>query len=425
MSDQGVGRDRPNDIIVYGASGFVGALTAAHLAAHAPAGTRIVLAGRSQKRLEAVRAKLGVDWEVQVADASAADDLVRLAESAHVVITTVGPYAKYGRALAHACAQAGTDYVDLTGEVLFARASIDENHDLARGSGARIVHACGFDSIPSDLGVHVLDALVKADGAGELTDTTMVVTSMSGGFSGGTIDSMRHQLDSVKNDRDLRRLAASPYSLSPDRAAEPDLGRQPDVLTLPGSAVDPGLRGTLAPFLMASYNTRVVRRSNALLGWAYGRNFRYRELMSVGASPLSPVLAAALKGALGAMVVGLSLPPTRFVLDKLLPKPGDGPDQKTRDRGHFTTDTYTTTTTGARYTSRVRAKGDPGYAATAIMLGESALALVHDRDKLPPTPGGVLTPATGIGDALVDRLRAAGLEISARRLAAPPGTTPR
>jgi len=418
MSDQASPRVRDLDIIVYGATGFAGVLVAEHLAGHAPEGTRIGLAGRSAARLEAVRDRLGVDWPVFVADAAAEPELATLAAAAHVVLTTVGPYAKYGRALAHACAAAGTDYVDLTGEVLFARASADENHELARSTGARIVHSCGFDSVPSDLGVHALFERISADGAGELTDTTLVVTSMRGGFSGGTIDSMRHQIDMVKSDRDLRRLAASPYSLSPDRPGEPDLGRQEDVLTLPGPAVDPALRGTLAPFLMAPYNTRVVRRSNALRGWAYGRRFRYREVMSVGASPLSPVLAAATKVGLGALIVGLSLPPSRFVLDRLLPKPGDGPDENSRRNGHFTIEVYTTTTTGARYAARVKAKGDPGYAATAIMLGESALALVHDRADLPVSPGGVLTPATGIGDALVNRLRAAGLEISVRALPA-------
>jgi len=410
MSD----RVRDLDVVVYGASGFVGVLVARHLAEHAPAGARIALAGRSEVKLAAVKAELGVDWPVVIADASDAEALARLAASTRVVITTVGPYAKYGRDLAHACAAAGTDYVDLTGEVLFARESIDNNHDLARKTGARIVHSCGFDSIPSDIGVYVLDQQVKADGAGELTDTTLVVTSMRGGISGGTIDSMRHQIDVVKDDRKLRRLAASPYSLSPDRAAEPDLGRQDDVITLAGTDVDPSLRGSLAPFVMASYNTRVVRRSNALRDWAYGRTFRYREAMSVGASPLSPVLAFGLKLGLGALVVGLSLPPTRFVLDRILPKPGEGPGERARSEGHFTVDVFTTTTTGARYRSRVKAKGDPGYAASAVMLGESALALVFDRDTLPPSEGGVLTPATGIGDALVTRLRAAGLEISAR-----------
>jgi short subunit dehydrogenase-like uncharacterized protein len=415
MSDQQTGR-RELDIVVYGATGFVGALVAEHLAGHAPEGTRIALAGRSPQKLEKVRSRLGVEWPLIVADAADEPALEKLAAGTRVVITTVGPYAKYGRALARACAAAGTDYADLTGEVLFARASIDENHDLARSTGARIVHSCGFDSIPSDLGVHLLHQLVEADGAGQLTDTTLVVTSMRGGFSGGTIDSMRHQLDTVRKEPALRRVAASPYSLSPDRAREPDLGRQEDLVSMPGSHVHPSLRGSLAPFVMASYNTRVVRRTNALRDWAYGRRFRYREVVSVGASPLSPVLATGMKVGLGALVAGLSLPPTRFLLDRLLPKPGDGPDEKTRRQGRFTIDIFTTTTTGARYTARVRAKGDPGYAATAVMLGEAALALVLNRADLPPSGGGVLTPATGIGDALVKRLRGAGVEVSARRL---------
>ena len=404
-----------HDIVVYGASGFVGALVAQYLAEHAPAGTRLALAGRSERKLAEVRQRLAVDWPILVADAAETPALQKIAGATRVVLTTVGPYAKYGKALVDACAAAGTDYVDLTGEVLFARRSIDDNHHLARTTGARIVHSCGFDSIPSDIGVHVLDQQVKADGAGELTDTTLVVTSLRGGLSGGTIDSMRHQLDVVKKDRTLRKVAASPYSLSPDRAAEPDLGRQDDTAILSGPAVDPRLRGALAPFFMASYNTRVVRRSNALRDWAYGRSFRYREAMSVGASPLSPVLAHGTRLGLGALMAGLALPPTRFVLDRVLPKPGEGPSAKLRESGHFTMDLFATTTSGAHYTARFRAKGDPGYAATAIMLGESALALAGDRDLLPPSEGGVLTPATALGDALVTRLRAAGMEITARK----------
>jgi short subunit dehydrogenase-like uncharacterized protein len=264
MNGQAPARVRDLDVVAYGATGFVGALVAEHLAAHAPEGIRIALAGRSITRLDAVRARLGKDWPLIVADAGNAAALRKLAAATHVVITTVGPYAKYGRALAHACAAAGTDYVDLTGEVLFARASADENHDLARSTGARIVHSCGFDSIPSDIGVHALHARIQADGAGELTDTTLVVSSVRGGLSGGTIDSMRHQFDVLNRDRSLRRLAADPYALSPSRADEPDLGPQQDLVVLRGPDVDPSLRGSLAPFVMAPYNTRVVRRSNAL-----------------------------------------------------------------------------------------------------------------------------------------------------------------
>jgi short subunit dehydrogenase-like uncharacterized protein len=398
-----------NDVVVYGATGFVGRLVAEHLAAHAPEGTQIALAGRSLEKLARFNRW---DWPVIVADADDQAALQKLAESARVVITTVGPYAKYGRGLANACAVAGTDYVDLTGEVLFVRDSLAENHEPARASGARIVHSCGFDSIPSDLGVHLLHAQATADGAGALTDTTLVVTKLRGGLSGGTIDSIRNQVDVLKNDRALRRAVADPYALSPNRAEEPDLGRQPDLVTLRAADVDPSLRGRLAPFVMAPYNTRVVRRSNALRDWAYGRRFRYREAMSVGSSPLSPVFAAATKAAVAGSVLALALPPTRFVADRLLPKPGQGPSERTQRTGHFTIDVFTTTESGARYKARVKASGDPGYAATAVMLSEAALALAG----LPKAEGGVLTPATGIGDALVERLRAAGLELSTRRL---------
>jgi short subunit dehydrogenase-like uncharacterized protein len=404
MSDQ----QREFDVIVYGASGFVGVLVARYLAEHAPEGARLALGGRTAAKLEG----LGLDWPVVIADANDTEALTTMAGRARVVITTVGPYAKYGKPLARACAETGTDYVDLTGEVLFARDSIDENHETARRTGARIVHSCGFDSIPSDIGVHVLHEQVNRDGAGELTDTTLVVTSMRGGVSGGTIDSMRHQVDVMKKDTRLRKVGASPYSLSPDRHTEPDLGRQPDMLTLPGSDVDPSVHGHLAPFVMASYNTRVVRRSNALRGWAYGRKFRYREVMRVK----SKVAAAIVKTGMNALVIGFAVPPLRFVLDRFLPAPGAGPSEETQRNGHFTMDLFTTTTTGARYRARVKAKGDPGYAATAVMLGESALALAFDAESLPAVEGGVLTPATAIGDALVGRLRDAGFEITVQRL---------
>ncbi|WP_306205924.1 saccharopine dehydrogenase family protein [Actinoplanes sp. RD1] len=408
---------RDFDVVVYGASGFAGALVAEHLAGHAPAGVRVALAGRSGERLAAVRDRLrdrhGVEWPIVVADAADERALADLAASTRVVATTVGPYAKYGKALVAACAAAGTDYVDLAGEVLFVRQSIDAHHETARRTGARIVHSCGFDSVPSDLGVHVLHAAVAEAGAGQLTGTTLVVTRLKGTASGGTIDTMRHQIDTVRRDRDARRVAASPYSLTPDRAAEPDLGRQPDLVTVPAREVSPELRGTLAPFFMASYNTRIVRRSNALRDYAYGRQFRYRETVSTGTSPLSPVLAQGVKLGITGLFAGLALAPARVVLDRILPKPGDGPSESTRRAGHFTMDIFTTTTTGRRFQSRFRMTGDPGYAATAVLMGESALALALDRDALPPGEGGVLTPSTGIGDALVARLRKQGVEITA------------
>lgn len=410
-------RTRDIDVAVYGATGFVGGLVARHLARSAPEGTRIALAGRSERKLRVVRESLGeraADWQLFVADATDRAALAKMAGAAHVVVTTVGPYAEYGRALVGVCAQAGTDYVDLCGEALFVRESIDEHHATAAATGARVVHACGFDSIPSDLNVHLLHERARADGSGELTDTTSVLTSVSGGVSGGTIDSVRKQIDLMKDDREARRLAMDPYTLSPDRAAEPELGRQSDLLMTRAADVGLPLRGLLAPFPMAPFNTRIVRRSAALRDHAYGARFRYREAMRLGPSVLSPLVAVGTVGVLGGLMAGLSLRPTRGLLDRALPDPGDGPGERTREKGHFTFDTYAVTTDGTRYATRFRAQGDPGYKATAVMLGESALALVLDRDALPEYGGGVLTPATGIGDALVGRLRAAGMTLDTR-----------
>ncbi|WP_354697699.1 Putative trans-acting enoyl reductase [Paraconexibacter sp. AEG42_29] len=399
--------DRAHDIVVYGASGFVGRLTAAYLAEHAPADARIALGGRSRERLEAVRATLGpaaASWPVVVADSADPEALAAMAADTRAVATTVGPYLRYGLPLVGACAAAGTHYADLTGEVLFMRKAIDAHHASAMESGARIVHTCGFDSIPSDLGVFLLAAAASDGDLGELTDATYVLKGSRGGVSGGTVDSLRGQLDEAKRDGASRRLLTDPYSLSPDRDAEPDLGPQRDPV---GVVRDDALGGFLAPFAMGTINTRVVRRSNALSGYAYGSRLRYRELMLAGGLPLGPVKAAAIAGGIGALMAGLAIPPTRKVLDHLLPDPGEGPSEKNRERGFFAVDVHGTTSSGARLVCRIRAQGDPGYKATAVMLGESALALALDGDALPKTAG-VLTPATAMGHVLVDRLRAAG-----------------
>lgn len=405
---------RDLDVVVFGATGFVGRLLAGHLAAHAPEGVRIGLAGRSADKLAATRADLpprAADWPLLVADVQDPASLREMARRTRVVATTVGPYARYGLPLVEACALAGTDYCDLTGEVLFVRESIDRFHETARQSGARIVHSCGFDSVPSDLGVLAVADQARADGAGELQDTVLDVVSLKGGVSGGTIDSARSQLEAVAQDSALKKLVLDPYSLSPDRGAEPDPGDARDRM-LPGR--DPQLGRWVAPFVMSAFNTRIVRRSNALTDWSYGRGFRYREVMSVGSSPLAPVLATGVTVGLAAGMAGLAFGPTRRVLDRVLPKPGDGPSEQARAKGHFRVEVVTTTSTGARYVATVAAKGDPGYAATAVMQGESALCLALDRDRL-PAAAGVLTPATAMGTALADRLRAQGFQISVRR----------
>jgi short subunit dehydrogenase-like uncharacterized protein len=391
--------NRELDIVVFGATGFVGKLTAEHLAEHAPEGVRIGIGGRSEEKLARVKSELGKDWPTIVADSSDAAQLKALAERCRVVATTVGPYRKYGMPLVEACANAGTDYIDLTGEPLFIRDSIDRCHAKAEASGARIVHCCGFDSIPSDLGVWLLH-----QEAGELEDTTFVVRGVRGGASGGTVDSMTTMIDEVKSDSVKRKVLFDPYSLSPDRDAEPDFGRQPD---MGPPSHDDDIGEWLGPFVMAAINTRIVRRSNALQDWAYGRRFRYRETMAMGSGPVGLAKAAAVVGGLGALTGALAVTPVRKALARFIPSAGEGPSEEVREKGFFKIEIHARTPSGERYVCRVQAQGDPGYAATAVMFGEAALCLVLDRDRLPDRAG-VLTPGTAMGGALVERLRAAG-----------------
>jgi short subunit dehydrogenase-like uncharacterized protein len=418
-----VSGDRDLDVVVFGATGFAGRLVAGYLAGHAPGGVRIGLAGRSERRLADVRAQLGAAasaWPLLVADSADPVSLAALARAARVVVSTVGPYRAHGLPLVQACAAAGTDYADLTGEVLFIRDSIDRCHDVAAAAGARIVHGCGFDSVPSDLGVLLLHDAARADDAGDLQDTSLVVVALRGGISGGTLASMMGQQEEVRASAERRRVAGDPYALSPDRAAEPDLGDERD---LGWVKYDGELRIWTGPFAMAAINTRVVRRSNALQDWAYGRRFRYREVTGFGASPTAPLLAATVSGALKAAETGLAFAPSRAVLSRLLPAPGQGPGERTRRTGYFRIQIHTRTSTGVRYLATVEAQGDPGYAATSVMLGETALCLALDRDHLPDRAG-VLTPATAMGGALAARLRSAGHTLATRQVTALRGRHP-
>ena len=209
-----------------------------------------------------------------------------------------------------------------------------------------------------------------------------------------------------------RRVVEDPYALSPDRAAEPDLGDERDLAWV---RYDGDLKRWVGPFVMAGINTRVVRRSNALQGWAYGRRFRYREVTGFGAGPAAPMLGAAVSATLKAAEAGLAFGPSRTLLGRLLPAPGQGPSEKTRRTGLFRIQIHTRTSAGARYLGTIEAQGDPGYAATSVMLGESALCLALDRDHLPDRAG-VLTPATAMGPALADRLRSAGHTLGVQRI---------
>ncbi|KQY06310.1 enoyl-ACP reductase [Mycobacterium sp. Root135] len=412
---------REFDIVLYGATGFVGKLTAQYLAkAGGPA--RIALAGRSVAKLRDVRESLGdaaSGWELIEAEAGQPSTLNDMAARTRVVVATVGPYTKYGLPVVAACAAAGTDYADLTGETMFIRESADLFGKEAADNGARIVHSCGFDSIPSDLTVYALYKRALADSAGQLGETNFVLRGFAGGVSGGTAASMIEVMHTSSTDPEARRAMTDPYTLSTDRAAEPELGHQSDTPWRRGRDIAPELDGIwTGAFVMGATNSRIVRRSNALLDWAYGRSFRYSENMSVGSSVVAPV-AAALGTAANAAVLGLGsryfdkLP--RSLVERVLPKPGTGPSERARENGHYTVETYTTTTSGARYRATMSQQGDPGYKATSVLLGECGLALALDRDDLSDLRG-VLTPATALGDALLARLPGAGVTMKTERL---------
>jgi len=419
---------REFDIVLFGATGFVGRLTARHLAAEADPALRIALAGRSLTRLQDVARGLGAtasEWPLLVVDATDEAAVTDLAARARVVVTTVGPYVKYGVALAAACARAGTHYCDLTGEVLFVHRSIAANHEAAQRTGARIIHACGFDSIPSDLGVWLTAQAARADGA-QLGRTHLAVRSMKGGFSGGTIDSARTQVDELKTDKAARRVVGDPWALAeggrPPRpsggtASTPrrgGLGGLVDTVTKASPVKRDADNGHFTgPFVMAAFNTRIVARSASLLG--YGDGFRYVEYSDYGAGPAGALTAGGVSVALGAGLAGFAFRPTRALLDRLLPKPGEGPSKDAQARGRFRMEVTAEATNGARYRTTVAAPYDPGYSGTAVMLGQAALSLVEDVDDLPDAAG-VLTPATALGAPLVERLRAHRFTLETARL---------
>ena len=395
--------NREFDIVVWGATGFTGALVAEYLLAEYGIGKDLgwAIAGRDAAKLAELKNSLGPDAATLptiVADSFDEAKLAAMAESTRVVISTVGPYAKYGSPLVAACVAAGTHYVDLAGEAQWVRKMIDQHHEAARETGARIVHCCGFDSVPMDLGVCFLQQEAKKRTGNYCQSITMLVKAMKGGASGGTLASLMNLIKEARSDREVARTLVDPYGLNPqDERTGPDGKDQRDV------RFDKTADSWTAPFVMAAINTKVVRRSHALGGYAYGRDFRYHEAIMTGSGPSGYVKAQSIALGLGGLVLTASFDTTRSLLEKfVLAKPGEGPDKHARETGFFNLRQFGTLPDGSVIRSRITGDRDPGYGSTGKMLSECAVCLA--KDEL-PTGGGVWTPAAAMGDALLKRLR--------------------
>jgi short subunit dehydrogenase-like uncharacterized protein len=396
-------REREFDVILWGATGFTGRLVADYLLQRfgVEGELRWALGGRNPGKLEGVRAGLGsaaASLPLVLADGDDAASLDALAARTRVVCSTVGPYALHGSKLVAACVERGTHYCDLTGEVHWMRRMIDQHHAAAQASGARIVHTCGFDSIPSDMGAYFLYREMRRRHGVACTAVKFRAREFKGGFSGGTIASMLNMLDEAERDPGIKQVLDDPYGLNPEGERR---GLDGPERSLP--VFDADFTAWVTPFVMGAINTKVVRRTNALLGHAYGHDFRYDEGMVMPLGALGLPLAAAFSTASAAFTAVASVGGLRRLLAGLLPKPGDGPSARVRASGYYVIDFLGRHPSDPALDLRLRVRGDrdPGYGSTSKMLAESAVCLA--RDPL-DSPGGVLTPAAAMGEHLLERL---------------------
>lgn len=365
------------DLIVYGATGYTGRLVAEHLAAAYGVGGEVkwAMAGRSAAKLAELRDLIGAPAATPLVVADAADpaSLRAMVRRAKAVITTVGPYQLYGSDLVAACVEAGTDYLDLCGEVNWMRAMIDQHHDAAKASGARILLSCGFDSIPFELGVYFCQEAAKAQLGGPAVHVKGRVRNMQGGLSGGTAASGKATMAAIQKDPSVLPILMSPFGLTPGFEGPPQpAGQQPEE--------DPDV-GPVAPFMMAMINTKNVHRSNLLMGHPYGKDFVYDE-----------------------MVMGPPNGPNNFTDIASMPgggpKPGEGPTPEERAAGFYDLLFIGVGKDGRRVRVSVKGDLDPGYGSTSKMLAEAGVCLVASPD----VAGGVWTPGAALQGRLVKRL---------------------
>ncbi|MCR5875108.1 saccharopine dehydrogenase NADP-binding domain-containing protein [Phenylobacterium sp. J426] len=365
------------DLIVYGASGYTGRLVAEHLAQRYGVGGEVkwAMAGRSAEKLAQVRDEIGApkDTPLVVADAADPASVREMVRRAKAVVTTVGPYQLYGSDLVAACAEAGTDYLDLCGEPNWMRKMIDAHDATAKQTGARILFSCGFDSIPFELGVYFVQEAAKKTLGAPARHVKGRVRKIQGGLSGGTAASGKATMEALQKDPSQMAVMMSPFGLTPgfEGPAQPP-GMSPEE--------DPDV-GPVAPFMMAVINTKNVHRSNLLMGHAYGKDFVYDEMAMGG--PGGPATFTDLGSIPGGG-----------------PKPGEGPTKAERESGFYDLLFIARADDGRQVRAAVKGDKDPGYGSTSKMLAETAIALVN----APDVPGGVWTPGAALQGRLVDRL---------------------
>lgn len=389
------------DIVVFGATSFVGKILSQYLVDTFGDELSWAAAARSQEKLDALKVSLGAagqklpTLQVDAADESALQDMC---SQAKVIISTVGPYALYGEPLIKVCVETGTDYCDLTGEIQWVYKMIQKYEAQAKESGARIVHCSGFDSIPSDLGVFFLQQQAQEKFGQPCNNVKMRVWKFKGGASGGTAASLVNAVKEATSDPAVRKQMADPYSIcTPDYRPS---HRQPDVKF---AEKDKDFGVWVAPFIMAGINTRVVQRSHSLLNQAYGENFTYDEAMSTGSGAKGAFKATQLAMGLGALMLGVALKPTRGLTAKIFPEPGDGPSPAEQKAGFYDLRFHGTTADGQTLVTKVYGDRDPGYGSTGKMLGQTGVCLAFDTPK-DAFPGGFWTPASLFGDRLIKRL---------------------
>jgi short subunit dehydrogenase-like uncharacterized protein len=400
-------RETIYDVVLYGASGFVGRQTVRYFAERVNRDElRWAIAGRDRQKLELVRAEVGIDVDLLVGDSQDPMAIDSIVSQTRVLLNTAGPFALYGDALVDACVRHGTHYVDITGETPWVKGLIERYHVQAAVDGTRIIPCCGFDSVPSDLGAYLLVRHLRQE-LGVDCAQVKAYYQAAGGFNGGTLASGL----SIYDRGELNQVS-QPFLLNPPESIPTDLERHRDPVS---PQYDENIGTWVAPFFMGAVNTRIVRRSCALFEqWqeSYGMDFSYQEYLKFD-PPWAWIQSAGMVASLALVAGAIQVPPLRRLLESISPQPGCGPTEQTMDEGWFRCELLGWGSEGQRVRGLIADQGDPGNRATVKFVCESALGLAVDFDRLPggTTRGGILTPATGLGDVLVERLKQAGMRL--------------